>query len=158
MSMRPKLYSLSALSIELNLNPRTLARRLKRVPSDGKIGGHSAWFLATALRATQADYEPGPSGSGEAINAELMALGQQIDAGFKEMRAERDIARRRVMAERVGPLIGWLDKAFARSLETIPEASRAFTRIGINSIMGGTIGELMFLCDWTLAKDDVATG
>jgi hypothetical protein len=52
MAMTPQIFSLSALAVELNLNPRTVASALRDVPADGEVGGrHPGWRLLTALRA-----------------------------------------------------------------------------------------------------------
>ena len=51
MSMTRTLYSLSALSTELSKDRRTIARALTSVPPDGKVSGHAAWHMLTALQA-----------------------------------------------------------------------------------------------------------
>jgi len=51
MSMTRTLYTLSALSVELGRDRRTIARALSAVPPDGKVSGHGAWHLLTALQA-----------------------------------------------------------------------------------------------------------
>jgi hypothetical protein len=52
MAMTRQLWSLSALSVELGKDRRTVAAVLGRVPADGTIpGGHRGWFLSTALEA-----------------------------------------------------------------------------------------------------------
>jgi hypothetical protein len=51
MAMTAKLWSISALAVELRMDRRTVASRLHGVPSDGKIQGSPAWLLPTALRA-----------------------------------------------------------------------------------------------------------
>src|SRR3712207_3463861 len=51
MSMTRALYSLSALSTELGKDRRTIARALATVPPDGKVSGHAAWYMLTAIAA-----------------------------------------------------------------------------------------------------------
>jgi hypothetical protein len=51
MSMMPRLWSLSALSVELCMDRRTVAHRLRNVQADGQLRGKPAWLLATALDA-----------------------------------------------------------------------------------------------------------
>lgn len=51
MAMIARLWSLSALATELDLDRRTVAARLRHVPPDGELNGHAAWLLPTALRA-----------------------------------------------------------------------------------------------------------
>jgi hypothetical protein len=49
--MKPRLWSANALSVELKVNPRTLAKALANVAPDGKIAGRQAWLLTAAVRA-----------------------------------------------------------------------------------------------------------
>jgi hypothetical protein len=52
MALTKKLWSLSGLAVELDVNVRTIAAALSNVPSDGTIeGGHQGGFLLTALEA-----------------------------------------------------------------------------------------------------------
>ena len=51
MSMTARLWSISALSVELCMDRRTVAHRLRNVPADGQLRGKPAWYLATALDA-----------------------------------------------------------------------------------------------------------
>ena len=50
MAMTSKLWSINALSVELNLDRRTVGARLRGVRRR-KINGSPAWLLPTALRA-----------------------------------------------------------------------------------------------------------
>ena len=71
--MRPKLWSLNALSIELHLDRRTVAARLRDVPPDGKVRGHDAWRLETALPVLQGRPALTPTGEIQQVMAELGA-------------------------------------------------------------------------------------
>src|SRR5688572_21620195 len=51
MSMTAKLWSISALAVELRMDRRTVALRLRSVPPDGQLHGKPAWRLTTALDA-----------------------------------------------------------------------------------------------------------
>jgi hypothetical protein len=56
MPMTRKLWSINALAIELDLDRRTVASRIKDVPPAGKLRKHNAWWLADVaplLVATQ---------------------------------------------------------------------------------------------------------
>jgi hypothetical protein len=50
-AMIPTLFSISGLSVELGLDRRTVARRMAKIPPDGKLDKGHGWYLATALRA-----------------------------------------------------------------------------------------------------------
>lgn len=54
MSMTKRLWSLSALAVELGHDRRTVAAALSTVPADGIVKGNKAWFLPTALRVLNA--------------------------------------------------------------------------------------------------------
>ena len=49
MAMTGKLWSISALAEQLNMDRRTVTARLKNVAPDGELNGHRAWFLITAI-------------------------------------------------------------------------------------------------------------
>src|SRR5215213_4575687 len=51
MAMTARLWSISALAVELGMDRRTVAKRLGRLPPDGRLNGSPAWRLATALEA-----------------------------------------------------------------------------------------------------------
>jgi hypothetical protein len=53
MAMTARLWSISALAVELCMDRRTGAARLSTVPADGKLNGKPAWRLTTALAALQ---------------------------------------------------------------------------------------------------------
>jgi hypothetical protein len=48
-----RLWSLNRLSVEIEMDRRTLAKKLEGVPADGEIKGHRAWHLSTALDAIE---------------------------------------------------------------------------------------------------------
>jgi hypothetical protein len=49
MAMRQKLWTASALSVELQIDRRTLNAKLGSVPPDGRCGSRDGWLLITAL-------------------------------------------------------------------------------------------------------------
>jgi hypothetical protein len=51
MSMTKRLWTISGLATELDLDRRTIAAGLRDVPAEGVQGKHTAWFMSTALRA-----------------------------------------------------------------------------------------------------------
>jgi hypothetical protein len=58
--MTSRLWSISALSVELNMDRRTVARLLRHVSPDGLLNGKSAWRLTTALDALRPRRGGGP--------------------------------------------------------------------------------------------------
>ena len=53
MSMTKRLWSLNALATELGYDRRTVGLALNDIQPDGKLKGHPAWYLDTALVAVQ---------------------------------------------------------------------------------------------------------
>src|SRR5690348_7187705 len=51
--MTPRLWSISALAVELGLDRRTVAARLRDVPAAGGLHGKPAWRLTDALAALE---------------------------------------------------------------------------------------------------------
>jgi hypothetical protein len=49
MAMLPRLWSLNGLAVELRLDRRTVARKLAKIPPDGRLDKGHGWYLATAL-------------------------------------------------------------------------------------------------------------
>lgn len=54
MGMQPTLWSVNALATELEIDRRTVAKRLRDVPPAGEKAGHPVWLLADALPALMA--------------------------------------------------------------------------------------------------------
>ena len=90
MALMSKLWSLSALSVELGINIRTLARRLRDSPPDGKLGQHDAWYLKSVLAAL--DRPQGSGGSSDAIVA-IEQAGADVEDLLDQLRdADRETA------------------------------------------------------------------
>ena len=125
MAMLPKLWSLSALSVELGRNIRTLGKCLRNTPPDGKLGKHDAWHMATVLAAwgkyEQASVQLNSRGNSrgsvapDASLAQLEQLAHDIDAGMRRLRAAAPGQRLEVLAD-FGAKIGSLDRALERSV------------------------------------------
>lgn len=62
--MTKRLWSINALAVELDVDRRTVANALKKVPPDGEQVGHPAWFIITAIRAMW----PAPDAGGEILD------------------------------------------------------------------------------------------
>lgn len=74
MAMTPTLWSISGLAVELEMDRRTVAAKLRDVPPDGQLRGHPAWRLQTALLALRGDAkrpEPAPPPAGAAVLARI---------------------------------------------------------------------------------------
>jgi hypothetical protein len=82
MAMIPRLWSISALAVELEVDRRTMAAALKGVAPDGKEGRHDAWRLTTALTAL--GWGPG---------AAIVDGESYLDARTRWMRARAETAQ-----------------------------------------------------------------
>lgn len=94
MGMTAQLWTISALAVELDRDRRTVAKALRKVKPDGKVGRANAWHLETALSALQ------PAESDES-NAKARHAAAQ--ARLAELQLERMEGRSvdRAEAERV---------------------------------------------------------
>ncbi len=155
MPMKAKLWSLNGLAVELGRDVRTLGKALSGVQPDGMVGKNPGYHIETALsalrrRGAARSGQPGDKAEAEAIFIELEELAVAIDEGFKKLRNEPDIKKRREMATEVGPLIGKLERALTRSHDLSPEGSRGFTVQATDAvILGPAIGEFMHICQLT---------
>jgi hypothetical protein len=59
--MTSKRWSISALAVEMGMDRRTVAHRLRDVPPAGTEKGHPVWFLPDALRALGRGSSPAPA-------------------------------------------------------------------------------------------------
>jgi hypothetical protein len=123
--MKARLWSANSLSVELKVNPRTLAKALANVAADGKIAGRDAWLLTTAVQALR-EYEKGSSqladrrlnytnGTSDALLGQLEQLAREIDAGMRQLRDAGPDERIKVL-EGFGTKVGALDRLLERSI------------------------------------------
>jgi hypothetical protein len=109
-----QLWSINALSNELNRNQRTVKRALQNVPPDGAIGQYPAWFLSSAVEALnpiERRFRPSSSGEEAAIH-NVEAVWGDLRRGFTDLEREKDIDARRIMAhDTVAPLVHELEAA-----------------------------------------------
>lgn len=155
MAMTAKLHSLNSLAVELGRDRRTIARALRHVRPDGESGGHRAWFLATAIAALERiEGRRGDTGDGHDENnlGAIEDASQRVQSLLDDLRALPDVAaRRRLMRSGAGAVIGKLVDAFDRVESCRDANARMITKPFIDKILGETIGEVMHLCEWTLA-------
>jgi len=114
-----KLWSLSALATELQVNVRTAARMLVGVAADGQLHGRDAWYLSTAIRA-QREYgsdrlaDRRLSGTAPPDLEKLERLARKVSEGLHRLRAADPSARLPILQD-FGHAVGALDKALAQS-------------------------------------------
>jgi hypothetical protein len=147
--MRPTLFSIEALAVELDRDRRTVGRALRATPPDGEVQGKPRWFLSTAVRALdrrQGNVRSGNSSDFAAACEKALRLLDQVRDGFDEAEAEADLSRRRQILVGFGKNIGRADAALKRlaagltpgergALETLGELALAesvaqFCRLG----------------------------
>ena len=87
MAMRPKLWSLNGLSVELGIGARALAKKLKHTPPDGKVGGREGWYMSSAVSAIENDRGGNGGGYGgsdrDAVLDEIAADNRQARCRFQ---------------------------------------------------------------------------
>src|SRR5438552_13190969 len=82
--MAKSLFTISALSVELRRDRRTLAQALREVPPEGEVRGHKAWSLKTVFG--------------------MLCGGDAAAARIKEIRLEEAELRH---AQLTGDLVSW---------------------------------------------------
>jgi hypothetical protein len=150
--MQGRLWSLNALAAEIEIDRRTLAKRLKGIAADGQLSGNPAWHMATVLKVLQRSERPAVSFAirvEPALIDEIEQAHEALVAGFCHMRREPDLSQRREIATRIGPNIGRLDRLLERSIEAQDAAD--FLSLWRSKVIGSAIGELLHLCDWRYA-------
>src|SRR4051812_12302629 len=63
MSMTPRLWSINGLAVELGIDRRTVAQRLRNVQAAGEAQGHPVWRLDDALSVLKPASRRGAGGS-----------------------------------------------------------------------------------------------
>jgi hypothetical protein len=116
MSMRPRLWSLNGLATELGRDRRTMGKILSTTPPDGRLNGHPAWFLTTALNAVEEYERPQTAPTSDAADA---LLGSYIDRveHWQEVHS--------------GPQIEWTIEATAEGLGLTIETLVIWLRSGM---------------------------
>jgi hypothetical protein len=153
------LFSLNALSSELNRNFRTLAKAMANVKPDGKAADRRPrWFVSTAVAAL-AEHEkrtgrvqtrPGPQFFDpvtEACVAAIEASGRDVDQFLAKLRSEPTVEGRRELVEGgAAKCIGKHERALR---QTVGESVHAPLREAfIDQMMDKIMGEVLGLCEW----------
>jgi len=165
MAIKQQLWSLNALACELGCDIRKVGRALNNVPADGKLRGHDAWFLKTALNAlTRYETRTGNAAVRSAVvdwgvlEEEGTRLAAALENGIAEIAAEPDIDKRREMMRRVAPFCGELDRLLERGeAATGAKESELWMMQQVRGqLVGGALREIMELCHVRLADEDAS--
>jgi hypothetical protein len=149
-----QLWSLNALSHELNRNQRTVKRALQNVPADGMLGQHKAWLMTTAVQAlTPVERRFRPSnGNEEAAADNVESTWADLRDAFGDLEREKNIDRRRIMAQDVAPLISELEAALNAVWHT-DEAQVVYGPLR-DRVIATAIAELVKLCKLEMRDTD----
>jgi DNA-binding transcriptional MocR family regulator len=170
MARGARLWSISALSTELQRNARTIVRALQGTPADGTIkGGHRGWHLGTALQALaayerqcdQLSQRGSMHGNGEAgfvsspgalmqVVDQIEGTASTLEGAMQRTRAEPDITKRREMISEWGPVVDQLDSLLRQSFELQGEETW-LTPFG-DKVLGTLIAEICELGGWPVPE------
>jgi hypothetical protein len=147
---KSKLYSVNALAREFRHNERTVARAMRGVRPDGRIGRHPGWHLATASNAMRAYADDsahllGRTGASDPL-AGLMPAADRVDALLKGLRAEPDVSRRRDILRRDGKCVGELERALEAVFATGGPECPALLRPWLSEQLIEIMSETLALC------------
>jgi hypothetical protein len=155
MTQRPQLWSIGALAVELNRDPRTVSKALQRVPPDGQLGKNPAWYMKTAAAAlapVERRFRPSNGDDSAAIDA-VEATWTDLRRGFERLASEKDVDRRRLLGrDVVGPLIHELE-ASLNALWRTAEDRLVFGPCR-DKLIAVAITELARLCNGKLVDTD----
>jgi hypothetical protein len=143
-----KLYSVNGAADALGKDRRTIDRALVGVLPDGYEGKAPRWRLSTIVR--QLERRQATGNRGDPVLDELERIAEDLEGGLVRVRAEPDLATRRKILASIGPLVGQLDDAMKRSVESCSPAERALLDSFREQTIGGTIGAVLELGGWQL--------
>ena len=154
---KPKLYSINALAREFRHNERTVARAMRGMRPDGRIGKHPGWHLATASNAMRAyaDHSAhllGRTGADDKLAA-LMPAADRVDALLKGLRAEPDIERRRQLLRQNGRCVGELERVLEAVFEAAGPEAPALFRPWLSEQLIEIMSETLALCEMRFSPD-----
>jgi hypothetical protein len=158
MNTKQKLWSINALSAELQRNPRTLAKALADVPEDGKLAGRPAWHMSTAVQALRR-YEGASNrfdgrSVGEDRLDEIEEASAEVHEMFERMRAETDVEKRRKILDEDGRCVGRLQQAIEDDFAARDPAHRALFGPWAREQFVAIMAETLSLCEWRLELED----
>jgi hypothetical protein len=148
-------FTANNIAEQLERDRATVLRALKNTPPDRTIHGRPQWKIATASRAVEAHLRAA-YGNGGSNDPKLPQLIDQIeadfkafDAGFAQLKAEPDLARRRQLDKQlgVGKLIGGLDRQMKRANAAIGEERGLSALVG-EHLVGDLISRFLTLLDY----------
>ena len=140
MAMAARLWSVNALATELDMDRRTVAKRLANVTPSGERGGHSVWRMADALPAL---FGPGKGAPPDmehdrarkmAAEADMAEMRRDVESGrLIELQVVADVVRGEyaTVRTRLGSLPGILAPRLdtSRALEFQPIIAEAINEI-----------------------------
>jgi hypothetical protein len=120
--MRPRLHTIESLSVETGRDRRAVAKALREVPPDGKVGPRDGWLLTTALKAlaNRSGAAPYRSSGGIANLDEAVAVAQEFQTGLERAEREPDLRERRKILTAIAPLFGRLHDLLEQGADEAP--------------------------------------
>jgi hypothetical protein len=159
MAILPQLWTQNALAIELGRDIRTVARALKHIPPDGKIGKRDGWRMTSAVVALArheaasdqlARRRSNGDGSNDSLD-QLVGTAERVEEMLVRLRREPDLERRRKILQEHGSKVGALDRALKTDCERRgPEAEIVLAPVR-DRMLSAVIGEVLALTDMEIA-------
>jgi hypothetical protein len=103
-----KVFSVNGAAELLEKDRRTLQRAMRGVKPDAYEGRNPRWRMRSFVDALERSSERHDDDRGQ--RADLNTLYERFDAAFDEMTAEPSLAKRRLTALELGPLIAQIDR------------------------------------------------
>ncbi len=117
------LWSKRQLSIEFGVTESTVAKRLDRVPPDGLVKGHDAWFVASAAPAILLAGSDGDRAGGQDARTSIDDLSPKDRKDW--VSSEHELMRMRAYAKELVP-VGEVREMFATVVKAFSAAWDTF--------------------------------
>lgn len=169
MAMRPQLYGISALAVELGHVARTVARALRDVPAEGKKGRHPAWTMRTAVDALNSHLGasnqfhtwrvsgmslPGPSPMPAGAIDAIVSANESVERFLRRLRATPTAEARRKILASEGRIVGALERAFTAALAADEYA--ILHQPFVDQVLHDLVGEIVRLCELKIVDGEEA--
>ena len=125
MSKPPKLWSVNRLCRELDMDWRTVERRLRTVPAAGRLNGHPAWRLDDALAVLRPDRRSPSKATSGAASGQDEPDSEFVFKGKEGSFAHGILIGRNVALLRLPATVGALALDHGLPLDTAAKLARA---------------------------------
>ncbi len=161
----PDLFSISAAADALSRSRRTVTRALRGIEPDVIQSGLAKWSMKTIISATDKNTQApinhplSMSSEVEELDRETKAAFALLDVAFEEMIAAKPLAKRRLLAHKIGPLLSEA-RELMRERDTADDLHEEHVSLRNERIYSFTLHIMERVCDWhgTMSAFNILNG